>query len=285
MAKGKLSKGKLSKSKTCPLPPAIQELIEPPHSVAYEVPTAMKTNHTIMLALCTAACLFNCGCDPPPLPPQGYPGFAPAAQKSESLFDGQTMEGWQSTSYGGEGEITIEGGCLVIGVGETLSGVTTTREDLPTIDYEVQLQAKKVSGIDFFCGITFPVNDTHCSFIVGGWAGTVVGFSCVDGKDASENPTSISKKFEKNQWYNIKLRVQQNVLTAWIDDQLVVTQDIEGLEVAVRNDADPSCPFGFCAFQTESHLRNIELMRLPNATSKPPVTPGPVTPGPITPGQ
>ena len=106
------------------------------------------------------------------------------------------------------------------------------------------------------------MNDTHCSLIVGGWAGTVVGFSCIDGDDASENETSISQKFEKNQWYKIKLRVQPTELTAWIDDQLVITQNIEGRKVSVRNDADPSCPLGFCAFQTEAHLRDIKITRL-----------------------
>ena len=134
--------------------------------------------------------------------------------KPESLFDGQSLEGWESTSYGGEGEITVEDGSLVIGVDNMLSGVTTTREDYPTMDYEIELEAKKVNGIDFFCGLTFPVNDTHCSLIVGGWAGTVVGFSCIDGDDASENETSISQKFEKDQWYKIKLRVQPTKLTA-----------------------------------------------------------------------
>ena len=185
-----------------------------------------------------------------------------APPQPEPLFDGQSLDGWESTSYGGEGEITVQDGALVIGVGDMLSGVTTTRDDYPTMDYEIELEAMKASGIDFFCGLTFPVDQSHCSLIVGGWAGTVVGFSCIDGADASENKTSISRKFEKDQWYKIKLRVQSSELKAWIDDELVITQDIDGREVAVRNDADPSCPLGFCAFQTEAHLRNIKLTRI-----------------------
>jgi hypothetical protein len=49
------------------------------------------------------------------------------------------------------------------------------------MNYEIKLEAKKVTGNDFFCGMTFPVGDSFCSFIVGGWGGPVVGLSSIDG--------------------------------------------------------------------------------------------------------
>ncbi|MEZ6113002.1 MAG: hypothetical protein R3C99_18620 [Pirellulaceae bacterium] len=61
---------------------------------------------------------------------------------------------------------------------------------MPKTNYELSLEAKRLDGTDFFCGLTFPVGDTHCSFIVGGWAGGVVGLSSIDGLDASENQTT-----------------------------------------------------------------------------------------------
>ena len=75
--------------------------------------------------------------------------------------------------FGGQGEVSIEDGAIIMNFGESLTGVTYTGGDLPKNDYEVRVEAKRVDGIDFFCGLTFPVADSYCSFIVGGWAGSV----------------------------------------------------------------------------------------------------------------
>ena len=50
-----------------------------------------------------------------------------------------------------------------------LSGITTTLKDLPTTNYEVEFEAQRVMGTDFFVGYTFPVGDSACSLILGGW--------------------------------------------------------------------------------------------------------------------
>ena len=73
-------------------------------------------------------------------------------------------------------------------------------------------------GIDFFCGLTFPVKEDFCSFIVGGWAGAVVGLSTIDGLDASENETTKLMRFEKDEWYKIKLRVTFEKIETWINE-------------------------------------------------------------------
>ena len=75
----------------------------------------------------------------------------------------------------------------------------------------------RVDGIDFFCGLTFPVADSHASFIVGGWGGTVVGISSIDGMDASENATTKYVKFQLKRWYKIRIRVTPTSIQAWID--------------------------------------------------------------------
>ena len=59
-------------------------------------------------------------------------------------------------------------------------------------DYEVTLEAMRVDGNDFFCGMTFPAGKDPCTLIVGGWGGTVVGLSSINGMDASENETTIN---------------------------------------------------------------------------------------------
>ena len=112
-------------------------------------------------------------------------------------------------------------GNLILPFGEMLTGITYTGE-VPKMNYEVELHAKKVEGSDFFCGLTFPVNDSFASLICGGWGGTIVGISSLDEKDANRNETRVVKKFDKDKWYTIRLRVLPDRLQAWIDDEKVV---------------------------------------------------------------
>ena len=79
------------------------------------------------------------------------------------------------------------------------TGITHTNP-LPKINYEVTLKAMKIDGSDFFCGLTFPVNDAFCTLIAGGWGGGLVGLSSLDNYDASENETSTFRGFEKKRW-------------------------------------------------------------------------------------
>ena len=76
----------------------------------------------------------------------------------------------------------------------------------------------KLDGNDFFIALTFPVKDSHATFVVGGWGGGVVGISCVDDLNASENETMNIEGFEKDVWYKIRVRVSDDKLQAWIDD-------------------------------------------------------------------
>ena len=180
-----------------------------------------------------------------------------------SLFDGTSLEGWEITNYGGEGDCRIENGNLVIEAGYPLSGVTSTRAGLPLTNYEISLEAKKTAGIDFFCGLTFPVANSHCTFVVGGWAGAVVGLSCIDQQDAANNSTRKLKKFEKNRWYNIKVRVEPERIQAWIDDEQMVDENIKGKIISLRNETLPSRPLGLCNFETTSEFRNLGLTIFP----------------------
>ncbi len=187
------------------------------------------------------------------------PAPAPAWQP---LFNGKDLAGWKKTNFGGEGEIAVKDGQIDMEFGYSLTGITYAKQDLPRTSYELRLEAMRVDGIDFFCGLTFPVEDSHCSFIVGGWAGTVVGLSNIDGKDASDNETTKYMNFKTKQWYRIKVRVTPERIQAWIDDQLVVNQSIVGRKIGLRNEVDPSVPLGICAWETKAALRNIQIRRL-----------------------
>ena len=126
------------------------------------------------------------------------PGWQP-------LFDGKTLANWQTTKFAGDGGVTVENGQIILGTGRPLTGITWAGAELPTTNYEIALQAMRVEGRDFFAGVTFPVADSFCSLILGGWGGTVIGLSSINGMDASENETSQSMEFESGRWYNIRI--------------------------------------------------------------------------------
>jgi hypothetical protein len=178
-----------------------------------------------------------------------------------NLFDGQSLQGWTSANFGGEGDVRVENGAIQLERGVALTGITRAGT-VPRIDYEVQLEAMRVDGIDFFCGLTFPVDQSHCSLIVGGWAGSVVGLSSIDGQDASENETTRYMNFETGRWYRIRLQVTQQAIAAWIDDQQVVNQPIAGRTISIRPEVNLSRPLGIAAWQTRAALRNIQLREL-----------------------
>jgi hypothetical protein len=180
------------------------------------------------------------------------------AQDGISLFDEKTLAGWEITGFGTEGPVSVSEGNIVLAFGDGCTGVTWTK-DFPRNNYEVTLEAMRVSGNDFFCGMTFPVNESHCSLIVGGWGGPVVGLSTIDGNDAAHNSTKTLKKFDKNVWYKIKLQVTDEAIVAWIDDELVVDFEIGDHVISIRPEVGLSRPFGITSWNTTAALRNIRL--------------------------
>ena len=225
-----------------------------------------------------AVMLLLCGCvQEPGNPPQAMkselPKGAVVATEVEQaatpqvdveiLFDGETLDGWELTSFGGEGNVEVIDGAIVMNAGDPVTAINLPESrELPTKDYELVVEAKKIEGSDFFSTITFPVNDTFCSLVVGGWGGTLVGLSSIDGQDASTNQTRMLKKFKAGQWYRIRVQVQGNSIAAWIDDQQVVDQDITGKEISLRSEMVPCRPLGIASFITTAAIRKIELKKL-----------------------
>ena len=142
-----------------------------------------------------------------------------------------------------------------------MTGVTWTGK-YPKMDYEISLQAMRVDGSDFFCGLTFPVGDSPCSFIVGGWGGGVVGLSSLNGSDASENETTRYQEFESDRWYTIRVRVTVDKIEAWIDKRQMVDVDTEGMQISIRPEDELSRPLGISCYTTTAALRDIKIRRL-----------------------
>ena len=88
---------------------------------------------------------------------------------------------------------------------------------------------------------------------MGGWGGSLVGISSLDGMDASENETTKFVSFETGRWYRIRLRVTEKRIQAWIDKEKLVDVDIAEQKISLRpGDIEMSKPFGVAAWQTTS---------------------------------
>jgi hypothetical protein len=180
----------------------------------------------------------------------------------KSLFDGKSLAGWKETEFGAHGHPSVENGLLVIPAGDPLSGVTREKDDVPHVNFEVELEAQKVEGNDFFLALTFPVNDTHASLVLGGWGGGVCGISSIDGRDASENPTTSYRKFDAGKWYKVRVRVTKDHIGAWLDGEEIVDADISEAKVGVRIEVTPSKPFGIATYMTKGAYKNIRVREL-----------------------
>src|SRR5258705_4230011 len=123
---------------------------------------------------------------------------AAAVANVTSLFDGKTLKNWKTTEFGGEGEASVDDGRIVVRSGAILSGVTWSGGDLPHSNFEIELDAMKLDGSDFFLGLTFPYKKECASLILGGWGGGIIGISSVNGADAANNETMTSRDFPKN---------------------------------------------------------------------------------------
>jgi len=138
---------------------------------------------------------------------------------------------------------------------------------LPTVPYSVELEARRMSGSDFFCGLTFPVRSgNECvTLILGGWGGNLVGISSIDGLDASENSTASQHEFEDKRWYRIRVEVGDERLQAWIDDRQVVDAYTEGQKLSLRAGPIEACaPFGLATWMTNAEVRGVKWRRMGN---------------------
>ena len=190
------------------------------------------------------------------------PQTAQPDERDGQLFDGKTLTNWQPSKFNAEGAITVEDGRIVLATGKSMTGITWGGAALPTTNYEIALQAMRVEGRDFFAGITFPVGDSFCSLILGGWGGSVVGLSSINGEDASQNQTSQSIEFENGRWYSVRIRVTPAKIEAWLDDRQIISQDLETNKIDIRIEMEFSKPLGVASWKTRSALRGIRLRRL-----------------------
>ena len=142
-------------------------------------------------------------------------------------------------------------------------------EPFPETDYEIALDAMRVGGSDFFCGLTFPVSNSFCSLIVGGWGGSLLGLSSIDGMDASENETTRFMNFDDGKWYRLRIRVTKDRIEGWLDKDKVVDVVTKDRHISTRaGEIEMSVPLGICSWQTTAAIREVRMRKVSEPASR-----------------
>lgn len=186
----------------------------------------------------------------------------PPTAQWQSMFDGKSLKGWKEADFPGPGEVRVSGGAIVLGRGY-MTGVNWTAP-FPKSDYEIRFEAARMQGGEFFAALTFPVNDSFCTLINGGWGGMLMGLSSLDGHDASENETTQSWDFVTGRWYEFRLMVNSDRIRVWIDGKPVIDVNIGNRDVSLRpGEIELSTPLGFASYSTVGAIRKVEYRPLP----------------------
>jgi hypothetical protein len=202
--------------------------------------------------------------DQAPSIPEAAPPAATPSSEGWMAMEKLGPNHWEAINGAADLGWDAESNVMRIGVGTDLNGVRWTGPS-PVAPYVVELEARRMSGNDFFCGLTFPVRTgTECvSLIVGGWGGSLVGISSIDGLDASENSTGSQHEFENQRWYRIRVEVGNERLQAWIDDRQVVDVDTEGRRLSLREGPIEYCaPWGLATWMTSAEVRGVRWRKL-----------------------
>jgi hypothetical protein len=193
--------------------------------------------------------------------PNIFSGSAKAADSIEWLAT-DSLAGWAPTDFFKPGQVSVKNGVLSLAKGKPMTGVTTTRKDLPKTNFEVQYEARRLDGDDFFAAFTFPVLDGFLTFVNGGWSGNITGLSSIDGSDASENETGKPYKFENEIWYRFRVSVKEQLVICSVNDKPVIEFDGIGRSLKTRVESRASEPFGFACYDCTSEIRKVKLIRL-----------------------
>lgn len=194
------------------------------------------------------------------------------------LFNGKDLKGLkvlEKSYYEDHGKVHVKDGTLLISKGLPGSGIRIDPEihkDLPRIDYEVFVTAKRVAGSDFFCGLTFPINKSYCTLILGGWGGGSIGLSNVDSLSAIENETTGFHDFENGRWYDIHLKVTAKKIEASLTPAVPKgkkpkTEKLFSIgsgdhKYDIWWEQEPARPFGLTTWGTTAAIKRLEIRTL-----------------------
>lgn len=203
------------------------------------------------------------------------PSPQPAKLRTKPLFNGKDLSGWKIAKqhdFERAGKVSVQNKQIILEKGRPATGIVCTTK-LPRMNYEVTLQAKRIAGEDFFCGMTFPVDQAYCTLVVGGWGGGVTGLSNIDNMSAVENETTDFSKFKLDRWYQVRLRVTPSKIEAWIDKRQIVEVETKDRKFSIWWEQEPMRPLGIASWNTKAALRDIQVTTLPQGPAERPASP------------
>jgi hypothetical protein len=180
------------------------------------------------------------------------------------LFDGKHLGQWEvirKYDFKRHGKVSVRNGAIILAAGAPGTGIRWKGKP-PRVNYEVALQAKRVQGEDFFCGLTFPVGAKALTLVVGGWGGSVTGLSSIDGEPAVENETCRYVDYQQDRWYRIRVRVTPTRVAVWLDDKKIINLETKNRQLSLYWEVEPCLPLGIATWRTTAAIRDIELRRV-----------------------
>jgi len=196
------------------------------------------------------------------------PGTTPEAPLRWELLGKELGGHWKEAEMLHSGGVQQETDGYTLKAGSPMTGIvfpTWEKDGLPLTSYRLTYEAMRVSGKDFFGSVTFPVGavENCVTFVLGGWGGSQVGISSIDGMDATMNATGSVQRFEDGKWYRIRIEVTPETLSVWLDDRSLAKADISRAQLSLRSgEIDRCVPFGFATYGTEGRIRNCVVERL-----------------------
>lgn len=183
-------------------------------------------------------------------------------RKIIELFDGKTLGNWkvvEQFEFRNHGPVEVRDGAIILGAGRP---GTCIRYDgrLPSINYEILLDAQRVDGEDFFCGLTFMVGDEPLSLILGGWGGKTCGLSCIDGEPAAENETCEFRDFENKRWYAVRIRVTKPKIQVWLDNEKLIDFEREDKRLSIWFEKECVTPLAIATWRTTGAVKNLRIV-------------------------
>ena len=181
---------------------------------------------------------------------------APTPAPWHEIFDGAQLGAFVATDFGGQGDVAVVDGTIRLGPGSPLTGITWTGAP-PGGDYELEVVAARLSGTDFFCGLTFPVAASHLTLVLGGWGGTVCGLSCLDGMDAAHNDTRRLRAFTNGNYHLVRVTVTAARVAVTLDGADLLATDLAGRVCSLRPEVLLSEPLGIASFLCTASVRTV----------------------------
>lgn len=157
-------------------------------------------------------------------------------------------------SADGAGQWQVEDGAL-----QQLSraqNVTTTFGDQNWTDYEYSLQARKLGGAEGFL-IPFRVTSERDFYWLnlGGWNNTEHAIEGADGGPKRTVGSRIPGRIEEGRWYDLRIRVEDDHVVAWVDGEKLFDQSLGGDQTAKGR-------VGVGTWATSAEYRNLKVTDL-----------------------